>query len=373
MKYCKVCLQPDSRPNLIFIDGLCSMCFYATGEFHDISERVSFIKDLIRNKKKPGKYDAVMGVSGGKDSTKQALFVKHVLGLNVLQVAVTYPPSQVSQTGIDNLNNLLNVGADIETISPSPITWKKLMKAGFLKFGNWAVSTERALFAGVPRLALERDISTVLWGENVAVMVGESLAVSSEGWNGNNIRNINTLTKIDNEWLKLQGISSHLVRNYLYPSQKDFESGNLQIIYLGWLMNCWSLLSNGVSAGLSGLTFRSGKWWESPDFLGLSSIDEDFFTINQMLKFYKFGFSRATEYVSEWIRAGFISRSEGVEIVTMYDGRCSEEIIDKFCTYLEISLQTFWDTVYHFANNKLFELHSSQKRPTPLFRPGIDL
>ena len=41
----------------------------------------------------------------------------------------------------------------------------------------------------------------------------------------------------------------------------------------------------------------------------------------------KYGFGRATDYVNEMIRLGDLTREEGIEIVTKYDGRCSSKYI----------------------------------------------
>ena len=42
MKYCKKCLQPDTRPNEKFINGVCSICrYYDSVEDIDVVERLS--------------------------------------------------------------------------------------------------------------------------------------------------------------------------------------------------------------------------------------------------------------------------------------------------------------------------------------------
>ena len=40
------------------------------------------------------------------------------------------------------------------------------------------------------------------------------------------------------------------------------------------------------------------------DISGASMIDEEFTNINMMIKYYKFGFGRATDTINERIRAG---------------------------------------------------------------------
>ena len=88
----------------------------------------------------------------------------------------------------------------------------------------------------------------------------------------------------------------------------------------------------------------------------MSSLDEDWVTLNQMIKYYKFGFGRATDYVNEEIRLGRMSRSEGIEIVKEFDGQCGDHYITSFCDYIDISTDQFWHQVHNNLNKKLFEL-----------------
>jgi NH3-dependent NAD+ synthetase len=106
-----------------------------------------------RNK---GQYhDCIIGVSGGKDSTRQALFLRDKLGINPLLVCLSYPPEQVTARGVNNLSNLINLGFDVLMSAPAPKTWRKLKREGFNTFTNSFRSTEMALFASVPQIAIK--------------------------------------------------------------------------------------------------------------------------------------------------------------------------------------------------------------------------
>jgi hypothetical protein len=108
------------------------------------------------------------------------------------------------------------------------------------------------------------------------------------------------------------------------------------------------------------------------DLVGTSSIDEDFVIVNQMIKFYKFGFGKTTEYLNELIRAKKISREDAIDIATEYDGACSDKYIAKFCNYLSISQNEFWEVVNAHTNKQLFHLRRTG-RPIPKFKVGQDL
>jgi hypothetical protein len=91
-----------------------------------------------------------------------------------------------------------------------------------------------------------------------------------------------------------------------------------------------------------------------------------------MVKFYKYGFGRATDYVNEWIRQRFITREEGIQIVNKYDGACDINYVKSFCKYISISEDEFWQVVKSFTNKSLFSI-SAKKRPEKKFRVGQDL
>ena len=130
MKYCKECLQPDTRPNTFFKDGICPACdYFKLFKKVDWEQRREILFDLVDKYKNPSaQYDCIIGVSGGKDSTRQAVWIRDYLKLRPLLVCIQYPPHQVTDVGNENLSNLINLGFDVFQICPAPIVWKRLMK-----------------------------------------------------------------------------------------------------------------------------------------------------------------------------------------------------------------------------------------------------
>lgn len=117
MRYCIKCLQPDTRPGTRFDkDGLCPACIYhASLAEADWGRRNIELQEIVtfgRTHSQSG-YNCIIGVSGGKDSLRQAIFVKEVLGMNALLVNLGYPPNQVTQRGVDNVANMIRHGFDL--------------------------------------------------------------------------------------------------------------------------------------------------------------------------------------------------------------------------------------------------------------------
>jgi len=365
MKYCKKCLQPDTRPNTKFTDGgVCPACNYSDllGEV-DWEDRFEILQDLLKNNiRKPGQqYDCIIGVSGGKDSSRQALWIRDKLGLKPLLACLSYPPEQITQRGVDNISNLIELGFDVVISAPAPGTWKNLLRNSFLQFTNWAKSTELALYSSVPKLAIQYQIPLILWGENPALQVGDLKTLGKSGYDGNNLRHMNTLSGGSLDWMHKSGFTSKELLPYYYPTPEEFEAHDLQIVYLGWFLGDWSLINNATYACAYGLEIREDTVENTGDLSGVTALDEDWVILNQMIKFYKFGFGRVSDYVNEEIRLGRMDRETGIDTVEKYDDACSEEYIESFCAYIDISIEQFWQQVKGSVNKDLFTIESDGK------------
>jgi N-acetyl sugar amidotransferase len=269
MKYCKKCLQTDTRPGTKFGDnGICPACnYFESLKKTDWDARREELDEVIafgRANNYSG-YDCIIGVSGGKDSTRQAFYVKDVLKMNPLLVCLSYPPEQITQRGVDNISNMIAHGFDCITVNPAPQVWRNLMRKGFFNYTNWCRSTELALFSSVPRLAIAYQIPLIWWGENSALQLGEVTVMGKSGSDGNNLRKMNTLGGGDITWLLSDEVKKNQILQYCYPTEKEMEDANLRITFLGYFWKDWSLIDNGNFAALRGLEIRNEKPWEIGD------------------------------------------------------------------------------------------------------------
>lgn len=374
MKYCKTCLQPDTKPNDYFsAEGICSACLNSKELVSvDWTERYEVLEDLLaRYPRRPGQlFDCIIGVSGGKDSLRQAMWVRDRLGLRPLLVCLSYPPQQVTEIGVDNISNLIEHGFDVVISAPAPETWRRLMREAFLRFSNFCRSTELALYSSVPQLALRYKIPLIFTGENQSLR--DRSTFSEFGWDYNAARNQNTLDGGSLAWLLDAGFIAKEFLPYIYPDADEFAAGGLQIVDLGWFIGDWNNLDNGKLSAAYGLSIRADSVENTGDPLGISALDEDWVAVNQMFKYYKFGFGKATDYANEDIRLGRLTREDAIPFIEKYDGACAEAYIRSFCDYIDISVTEFWDQVRATANKNLFDVEPDGSL-RPRFRVGIGL
>jgi len=376
MNYCKICLQTDTRPNTRFSDnGICPACLYSQSQpYIDWDDRKRELDQIVSFGKANNQsgYDCIIGVSGGKDSTRQALYVKEVLKMKPLLVCLAPPPQQVTQRGVDNLSNLIKLGFDCITINPAPVEWKKLMKLSFYKYVNPFKSTELALFSSVPRLAIAYQIPLIWWGENSALQLGEVSVMGKSGSDGNNLKKMNTLGGGDITWILNKNFKKNEILQYCYPSDEEMERAGLCITFLGYFWKDWSLIDNGNFSSLRGLDVRQEHPNNIGEHVGITALDEDWTPMNQMLKYLKYGFGRTTDYVNEDIRLGRLTKAEGIELVEKYDGTCSEKYVQSFCDFIEIDIEEFWRVVDSIVNKNYFKRISRGKYERQ-FKVGIGL
>jgi N-acetyl sugar amidotransferase len=376
MKYCKKCLTTNLRPNASFnVEGVCTACEYSSNVDEEsflssLNILVSMIKENKAKRKRHPKYDCIVGVSGGKDSTRQAHWVRDRLGLNPLLVCCGYPPLQMTSIGADNMSNLISMGFDVEVITPAPQSSARLSLASFKQFGNVCKSTEMALYSAVPRIAILKKIPLILWGENDALQVGDSAAAGINLFDGNNLRNLNTLTEGGVDWI-FDEVDPYKAHIYLYPSKESFDKAKVDIMFLGPAWDDWSNDENSIYGALTGLSLRPDDMEITGDISGASMLDEEFTNINMMIKYYKFGFGRTTDTCNERIRAGVLTKNQAINLVEKYDGVCDKSIILRYCYYVGIDVIEFWDIVNSYTNQNLFYVRKG-KRPKKKFIVGVD-
>ncbi len=171
-KICTRCVMDLTVPDIHFDkDGICNYCKiqehleldYPRGEKgkQDFEKLIDEIKQKGKNKK----YDCVVGLSGGTDSTYLLLLCKQY-GLRPL--AVTVDNGWHTEIAVNNIKNALDIlGYDLETYV---INWNE-MKAIHLAFMRAALpwpdgSTDIAIREGLYRMASKHGIKYIFNGHD---------------------------------------------------------------------------------------------------------------------------------------------------------------------------------------------------------------
>lgn len=131
MRYCRSCVLPDTRPNLrLNAEGICNACAtHGTRPAIDWAAREQALRRLITGaRQKTRRYDCVIPVSGGKDSTWQ---VVKCLEYGLTPLAVTWRTPARTPIGQRNLDNLVALGVDHIDYQISPKVERRFMLKAF--------------------------------------------------------------------------------------------------------------------------------------------------------------------------------------------------------------------------------------------------
>jgi len=174
-KQCKRCVMDTTSVNITFDnEGNCNYCsnFLKQAQrtiFRPSELRYSILKNEIEEIKRKGKrkkYDCIIGVSGGIDSSYMVLLAKDY-GLKPL--LVHFDNGWDDELAVKNINNLVNYsGFDLYTYV---IDWEgfKDMQKAYFKAGviDLEVPTDMFIFGALYEIAKKYKIKTILSGNNL--------------------------------------------------------------------------------------------------------------------------------------------------------------------------------------------------------------
>ncbi len=376
MRYCKRCLQPDTRPNVVFDDEqICFACRYeeskATIDWDQREAELRAIAEEAKEeaRKRGNEYDCIIGVSGGKDSTFQAIYAREKLGLNPL--LINCAPDEITEIGRKNIDNLNNLGFDIISIRLNPIVARKLARKSFFERGNIIAASEYCLWASSYIMSTKFNIPLIIQGENAALTLGAAAKQEPTG-NAFSVTQLDTLSQqgVDSFVDLSNNITEKDLYFYKIPPVEDMMAMGTKAIFLQYYVKEWSQVTNADFAVARGLTGRSGDLHDLGRYRRYTALDSDLQIPNQMIKYLKFGFGYATDEICYDIREGRFDRESGKWYVNEYDGKCGEQYIEAACRYLSITKEEFWEVVDRYVNRDLFE--KKDGRWVPKFTVGED-
>lgn len=357
MRICKKCVQPDTRPGIFFNENsVCGACLWEEEKKKiDWEQRRNELLEIAKTAKSKslGPYDCAIGVSGGKDSTKQAITARDELGLRCL--LVNYEPENITYLGRHNIDNLKNQGFDVITLHPNSKIMKKLIRYDFYNHLNPVKASEFPLYSSTYIIAEKFKIPLIIQGENPGLTVGASLTGVGTDSDALKAYQLQTLSRGWQEYMNVDGVTENDLYLLHYDVQKLLDN-NTRGIWIQYYLKEWSYRGNAEFSKKHGFKERNNVVPEEiGTYVPFAQIDSDLVHTNQMLKFVKFGFGQCMDHVCYDIRDGFMDRKTGIELVLKYDGKCSQKYIEQFCNYVEISQNEFYETLEKFRGNMWYK------------------
>jgi N-acetyl sugar amidotransferase len=347
---CNRCLYWSNHPLGINFDsdGICSGCrVHEEKDNLDWKLREDDLRVLFKEQRYQSKYDCVIPVTGGQDSFYIVHYAVHTLGLNPL--LVNFNRTFNSKEGIRNLSILRTAfDVDFRQFSINPQVAKAVVNCTLSNLGslNWLwIAGQTSLPV---RVAIQLKIPFILWGAHQGV---EQVGMFSH------LENVE-MTKRYRREHDLMGcdekdifgfdpnFDSDDIASLAYPSDSELLKSGVRGIYLGnyvrWDPTAQHLLVKNTYGYGGRKEVRAHSNFDNPDC-------PVYFGIQDVLKQFKFGYSKATDQLTREIRHGRISRQRALNLENRLMSS-KPEGVREFSNWMGISPTTI---------NTLFLKHSS--------------
>lgn len=365
LTFCKVCLFPETKPDLFFNnEGVCTACQAAVEKDVVVdwaAKEKEFVEIINTYKKKDNEtgYDCLIPVSGGKDSTYQC-YVAKKYGLNPL--AVCFETTYVTELGRWNIDNISRMGIDLIHFKKNYEVYRKMVIESFIRVGDEMWPNHIGIFTIPVMVAVKFNIPLILWGENSQREYGGPLEASRSpilnrrwleefgGLLGNRIQDM----------IGVRGISTKELTPYFYPSDEEIERVGVRGLFLGQFFFWDARKQLDIIIRETGFKVKEDGPIEGT-YTNYENLDERLVGLHDYLKFVKYGFGRATDHACIDIRNKRLTRNEAKELVKKYDGKYPHYAVKSFMEYSGMTKEEIDAVIDSFTNPVLFKQDAEGK------------
>jgi N-acetyl sugar amidotransferase len=299
-------------------------------------------KELLDEyRSKDGKtYDCIIPVSGGKDSYWQTHVITKVYGLKPL--LVTYHGNNYLPVGERNLLRMREVfDVDHIIVRPSVDVLIKMNRLCFKMMGDMNWHAHCGIMTTPIQVAVRYKVPLMIWGEHGFMDLGGMFSY-------NDFVEFTAKTRLEHhlrgyDWDDMveetEGLRERDLLWAQYPSDDEIDAVGVRGVYLS-NFHRWEANEHGP------LMQKLYGWEEAPEpfdrtYRRMSNLDDMHENgIHDYLKYVKFGYGRGTDHACKDIRAGKMTRAEGIEKVRQYDHVKSRDL-SRWLSYVGMTEQEF--------------------------------
>lgn len=360
MLYCSKCLYPNTKPDLIFQNGICNACInFKNRKDIDWDKRKDELINIFEKYKSKdnNNWDCIIPVSGGKDSTFQ---VYKVLKLGYNPLCVISSTCHLSDIGRYNIENLKKLGVDMIEFTANKNIRKKLNVIGLETVGDISWPEHISIFTVPIIFAVKFNIKLIIWGENSQNEYGGPASsvdnyILDRSWL-ENFGGLIGLRESDIIMLSDNKIKENELIPYKYPSDEDIKRVGVTGLFLGYYF-FWNGIGNAlISQSLGMKTYQNYIEGSACNYENLDNYQAG---IHDYFKYLKFGFGRASDLVNNQIRRNIITREDGLEIIKKHDGKFPSEYLGKslkeILDYIDMTEEEFIKICDSFTNKQIFK------------------
>ncbi|MBD2464239.1 N-acetyl sugar amidotransferase [Oscillatoria sp. FACHB-1407] len=373
VQYCTRCVYPavSAAPLTFDEHGVCSGCrVHDQKKNIDWEQRWQWLKELADEYRSDNNYDIVIPVSGGKDSYFQTHIAVKELGLKPL--LVTYHGNNYLPEGEYNLYRMREVfDCDHIIVRPGVDTLIKMNRLGFKVQGDMNWHAHCGIFTVPIQVAVRYKVPLMLWGEHGFMDLGGMYsyndlveftakfrlehALRGYDWDDFTDEGLEKLGRPDVK----EGLTAKDLLWAQYPSDDEIDEVEVRGIYLSNFVN-WEANEH------SKLVMEQYGWKPAQQafertYRTISNLDDMHENgIHDYLKFIKFGYGRGSDHACKDIRAGVMTREQGIEMVRKYDHVKPRRDLERWLEYVGMTEEEFDITCDTFRDPRVWRVEDGQ-------------
>lgn len=373
VQYCSKCVYPAVAATPLTFDenGVCSGCrISAQKSSVNWEERMQLLRELADEYRSASNYDIVIPVSGGKDSYFQTHIAVHELGLKPL--LVTYHGNNFLPEGEYNLLRMREVfDCDHIIFRPSEKVLIKMNRIGFKLQGDMNWHNHCGIFTMPIQVAVRYKVPLMMWGEqgfmDVAGMYSYSdfIEFTAKCRLEHGLRGYDWFDFTDEGLEKLghpemkEGLTAKDLLWAQYPSDDEIDEAGIRGIYLSNYTS-WDA-NDHVKIVMDKYNWKPAQEPFERTYRRFSNIDDMHENgIHDYLKFVKLGYGRGSDHSCKDIRAGIMTREQGIGMVRKYDHVKPRRDLERWLNYVNMTEEEFDRICDTFRDKRVWRIEDGQ-------------
>jgi len=350
--------------------GVCSACRVSEQRDRiDWNRRRAMFEELIGEYRGKGNYDILIPVSGGKDSYYQAHMAQQY-GLKIL--LMTYHGNNYLPEGEYNLYRMRHLfNADHVIMYPSIDMLVKMNRLGFRLQGDMNWHNHCGIFTTPIQVAVRYNVPLMMWGEHGFMDLGGMYSYNDfveftakfrleHGLRGYDWHDFTDegLEKLGRPELK-EGLTEKDLLWAQYPDDEEIDRVGVRGIYLSNFFR-WDANEHGPLV-VEKYDWRPAQQPFERTYRTMSNLDDMHENgIHDYLKFVKLGYGRGSDHSCKDIRAGIMTREQGIEMVRKYDHVKPRRDLERWLKYVNMTEEEFDATCDTFRDPRVWRIEHGQ-------------
>ena len=334
LRYCNRCCMPETNEGMAFDElGICKACQSSEQKMRiNWQQRAGTLQEILDKAKEQSgnNYDCVVPISGGKDSAFQLHILVKVYGMTPL--TVTFSHNWFTEAGKYNLTNILEkLEVDHMVYTPNRGLVNKLARKSLPLIGDSCWHCHAGVWSFPFHVAVKFGIPLVIYGESPAEFSGRTTYWDQEISSDKDFIRVGLKESIKVPAADMVGgdVSHKELNLFFPPTAEELDEAGIYGVFLGdfvfwdherqteFLIKEYDWREDRIEG--------SYKWYKS--------VECRMAGVHDYAKYVKRGFGRATDFASQDVRAGLMTREEAFDLAAEIDAK-RPETLDY---YLEIT------------------------------------